>query len=1265
MQIRKTIKRHVSDEVMADLTSGALLSDEQYAKMVALLRGAGLPEDLYSAVYSRHLRARQGAQEALLDNRRGSVPLEAPAVHLGGALMDEDSGFFEAGNDDLMQDVLGPLHADNHAGDHLGGSPDGSGAPSNPSDQEEEDEFYDAPQGAVGDDLEYFYREDSPDGSPEPALALEDPLPAAVGDPGDPLLPRDDLELDAPLDELFSDHSSDHGPDGEEPGPQRDLHADRPADVVPEDLDEDLFELDVNDPEYVHAEDLFEPGAVDHDPPAPDKLPAAFQEDALIRRAYVQAFIAHAFHGATHGAVEHMLKSEKSNLASLSKRLDYDFPGLQTMAVTLRTVEHRLAVDPNQYITYFFLCDHCWMRHHSSRLYELLHKGCTQPGCDGILYTTKTLASGKKRRRPTKPFPTSSLELNIQRMLMRPGKVDELNAWRQAGDDMAGVKPPITEQNWPGTEDVDFRMCDVYDGWGWDAIQAGLQRRRGGMWGIEDVDVHELGQRFVGLPLGIVVMINIDWFRGLKRGKYSVGAIYATLCNNPRSKRFLREETILLAVIPGPEEPSLEHLNNILEPFVAEAAKMYRGVNMSVPAQLERMPTHVYINVMAADLPGSRKATGLRSHTSKRFMRYLKYAFRARYKDQETRDVISERRGVRWSALNLLPDWFPSRDGPPDFMHAAYLGEAKHVVQGILFASGMFTKRGKDDKPLEKLQSFFDNLWWPGSAGRVPSGLITGGTGKADEWRNTCAVLPVALYQAWQVNGRVLDTKAPKLKPAEKAGTNYERIEQLLTARRHEHAAYNGDLPGDRPEGEDRMKRSYLKHYEAVLEWLVALRIFGSRSISVREAQRANACHSWACQAWARLHCHLTPYFHILSHLIIWIYRLGPVYGWWTYPYERFNGYLSRITHNGHPGELEATMMRSWNLGDDQTSEDRASIEDLQHCLQGKGKGNERGTLLTMLASMSAQRTNDAIEFPKQSQKINLKREGLYAIVFTYLRRIWADKVELIPDTSGRDVPGSAFVGRVVPSFSHAVVAGLRYGASTTHRGQCHQYAYIEGRQAVRIMHILQILHKDRRNQPLVANLAIVQPFIASDYAQSMPWATRATDLGIGTWKGGRLGAPLVVDLKLFTGHFALAMVPCRTKLLWISMSLCHDGEEPDLVDNDDDEVSFGDEVLPPGWLGVRTPLWQGHVALVSSRTSNPHLACRVRQAFKTFTAFPFIVCQRVDGTGTGDDLLVLRNIGRGVLPLQQVRVARLKQFGELIQYRRDISTGLCLLGTM
>lgn len=60
-------------------------------------------------------------------------------------------------------------------------------------------------------------------------------------------------------------------------------------------------------------------------------------------------------------------------------------------------------------------------------------------------------------------------------------------------------------------------------------------------------------------------------------GKYSCGAMYATILNNPYPKRFLREETVLVCVIPGPSEPSLEQLNSVIEPFVEEMLTLGNG----------------------------------------------------------------------------------------------------------------------------------------------------------------------------------------------------------------------------------------------------------------------------------------------------------------------------------------------------------------------------------------------------------------------------------------------------------------------------------------------------------------------------------------------------------------------------------------------------------------------------------------------------------------------------------------------------------------
>ena len=85
----------------------------------------------------------------------------------------------------------------------------------------------------------------------------------------------------------------------------------------------------------------------------------------------------------------------------------------------------------------------------------------------------------------------------------------------------------------------------------------------------------------------------------------------------------------------------------------------------------------------------------------------------------------------------------------------------------------MFTRRSRMDKPLEKLEAWIDSIWWPSTIGRLPDNVrvnsrcdilltstssmqfVSGGGGKADQWRNLGSVLVPALYVAWQINGEI------------------------------------------------------------------------------------------------------------------------------------------------------------------------------------------------------------------------------------------------------------------------------------------------------------------------------------------------------------------------------------------------------------------------------------------------------------------------------------------------------------------------------
>ena len=89
---------------------------------------------------------------------------------------------------------------------------------------------------------------------------------------------------------------------------------------------------------------------------------------------------------------------------------------------------------------------------------------------------------------------------------------------------------------------------DVYDGNVWKDIQ----RIR--------------GQSFLPDPFALGLTLNIDWFEPYKHLTYSVGVIYLTVMNLPRTMRYKRENVLLVRIIPGPHEPSHD-INSFLMPL--------------------------------------------------------------------------------------------------------------------------------------------------------------------------------------------------------------------------------------------------------------------------------------------------------------------------------------------------------------------------------------------------------------------------------------------------------------------------------------------------------------------------------------------------------------------------------------------------------------------------------------------------------------------------------------------------------------------------
>lgn len=83
----------------------------------------------------------------------------------------------------------------------------------------------------------------------------------------------------------------------------------------------------------------------------------------------------------------------------------------------------------------------------------------------------------------------------------------------------------------------------------------------------------------------------------------------------------------------------------------------------------------------------------------------------------------------------------------------------------------------------------------------------------------------------------------------------------------------------------------------------------------MEEVQRGHNYLQRCCHAMLKLGIHLLPNHHLAMHYPE-IFRLfGPVYAWWLYAHERFNGIQENVNHNGKgEGELELTLLRNWVL---------------------------------------------------------------------------------------------------------------------------------------------------------------------------------------------------------------------------------------------------------------------------------------------------------------------------------------------------------------
>ncbi|KAG1765514.1 hypothetical protein EV702DRAFT_1050991 [Suillus placidus] len=306
---------------------------------------------------------------------------------------------------------------------------------------------------------------------------------------------------------------------------------------------------------------------------------------------------------------------------------------------------------------------------------------------------------------------------------------------------------------------------------------------------------------------------------------------------------------------------------------------------------------------------------------------------------------------------------------------------------------------------------------------------------KADEWCRLLTITPVVLWWSWRdANDEIPDTEPP--------------------------------LPPNTVAPDFSCNRHSL--YQAILFLCTGVQILASRTISMAQAHTGQSFLAHYCLECLQLRIPLTINHQASMHTADMIKKFGPVYAWWLFAFEQFNGMLERVHHNGHDGgQIKLTLLRNWVQAQD------------------------HGSMMMQIAVYQSEAAKDNVRLPLHNAKlINVRAysspQGVfYPILLQYCCSLWPD-LHLVGDLSC-DNGNPFYVNKVARALTYICKDGIHYGCTMNWRMHTDSFAFIsQGRTCVPVQITALFMVGVLDVVPHVC--AVVRRLVSDDDIPAMPW---------------------------------------------------------------------------------------------------------------------------------------------------------------------------------